>query len=222
MKKYLALLLVLIPSMLWAMSSPDVSVNILHQGKMLKEISGEVWMPFNEEYQIRLQNYTTVRAVAKVVIDGIEVSKFGELVIPANGKIDLERFIDHSLTDGKRFKFVPVSHPEVQDKGSSDNGKIVVEIRKEKQAKPVEIVPESYFGTDRFRYGDGIVYYSPMTGSLTTMSNTSINCSGTLTSAPSSSLGATIGGSESQQKFTQVQMDLEDQVVTLELRLRGY
>ncbi len=215
---FVGLILLFLCGIASATSIKDISVNILHKGEILKEISGEVWLPFDQEYSIRLQNYANVRAVAKIFIDGIKVSNMGEIVIPSSGKIDLERFLDHSLTEGKRFKFVPITHSEVQDKGSLENGKIRIEIQKEKKAKVIEILP-----LPKIEYDCPCPDRNPCSRwfpNTFTMSDSSVNFSNIITT--SSSMGATIGGSSSNQRFTQISLDLEDAITILEFRLRGY
>jgi hypothetical protein len=102
-------------------------VSILSDGRPVKEIGGRVCLPFNTEYSIRLKNKHDRRAVAYVHIDGINATALGGLIIPSRGSVNLERFLDHSLSEGRRFKFVSLDHPEVDDPYGGQNG--IVEVK---------------------------------------------------------------------------------------------
>jgi len=71
------------------------------------------------------------------------VSQLGDFIITAGGTVDLERFVDRSLTEGKRFKFVTLDHEDVDDPTSSDNGIIEVQFRLAKEHNGIKILPHS-------------------------------------------------------------------------------
>jgi hypothetical protein len=101
--------------------------------KILRELSGRVFLPFYSEYSLFLKNINSVRAVCSVSIDGTDVLGGEELIVGAGESIDLERFLaDGNLTLGRKFKFVPLSDSKVQDPSSSENGLIEVRFWKEK------------------------------------------------------------------------------------------
>lgn len=108
-------------------------LSVLHDGHPVREFGSrgdkKVALPFDGEYKVRLKNKNNRGCTARVFIDGKQVSKLGDLIINANGTIDLERFVESSLEHGKKFKFVPLDHPDVDDPTSSDNGIIKVEFR---------------------------------------------------------------------------------------------
>lgn len=108
-------------------------LTILRNGFPQKEIGCQVSLPFDTEYKIRLKNKNKRQALAKVFVDGSLVSGLGDFILAPNSMLDLERFLDKSLTEGNKFKFVSVDHPEVNDPTSSQNGIIKVEFRLEKQ-----------------------------------------------------------------------------------------
>lgn len=88
------------------MYSEKLVVAIKHNDRVLRENGDTVQLPFGSEYSILIKNKNTVRAIAKVEIDGVDVTGSG-VVVPPNGSIDLERFIkDGNLTSGNRFKFI--------------------------------------------------------------------------------------------------------------------
>ena len=97
-------------------------VSIFREGNVLREIDGKVYIPFDSEYKVRLRNRNNFECACDLYIDSKKVSNLGEMIIPGNESVDLERFIDHSLTDGKKFLFVPVSDSRVEDKGEPENG----------------------------------------------------------------------------------------------------
>lgn len=103
-------------------------------GNVLRERDGAVQIPFGVEYSILLKNLSTVRALASVTIDGQEATGSTELIIPANGSIDLERFIRNgNLQSGNRFKFIKRTDTIEQHRGiRADDGLIRVEYRFEK------------------------------------------------------------------------------------------
>lgn len=106
-------------------------VTIRQTGKTLKEESDRVNILFDSEYEIRLRNKNAYEAVAFVYVDGANVTE-GGLVVPAHGRVDLERHIKGDLNTGARFRFVRVTDGRV-DQGEPDNGKIEVRFH---QAKP--------------------------------------------------------------------------------------
>ena len=108
-------------------------LSLLKDGRPLKEIDGVVRIPFDSEYKIRLRNKNWVNCKARVYIDGSPVSQLGNFVINSQGVVDLERFLDSSLDEGAKFKFVHKDHGEVSDPDNDENGVIRVEFFKAKQ-----------------------------------------------------------------------------------------
>ena len=82
-----------------------MAVAIKTNNHVLREFKDITYLPFGAEYSIFLKNLHTRRAVAKIEIDGKNVTGNG-LVINANSSIDLERFISDNLDKGNRFKFI--------------------------------------------------------------------------------------------------------------------
>ena len=76
-------------------------------GKILRETNGTVSLPFGSEYGILLKNLNSRRAMAKVTVDGQDATDGTKLILPANGSIDLERFIKNgNLKSGNKFRFI--------------------------------------------------------------------------------------------------------------------
>lgn len=75
-------------------------------GKILREFTDTVYIPFSTEYEICLKNLNSVRAIVNIFIDGDNVIP-GGLVLQAGQEINLERSVKNgNLNEGNRFKFV--------------------------------------------------------------------------------------------------------------------
>ena len=127
--------------------------------------NGVVPIPFGSEYTIRLRNkHKNRRAVAKITIDGEEVSGQG-IIIPANSHIDLERWVDKPV----KFKFVSIDSPDAVDFGKNgDNddkqkGVVLVSFFLEKEAKPQT---QEVHHHHHYPYTRPIFYRSPIYGPL--------------------------------------------------------
>lgn len=118
---------------------------VLVKGQPVKELSnGEVHIPFDSEYALRLRNKNDRRAVVKIYIDGENVSG-GGYVIPANDFIDIKRHHDKD----RAFKFVSLDSPDAVDHGKNgpnpDKQKGLIEARfyleKERKYTPPPVYP---------------------------------------------------------------------------------
>mgnify|MGYP003394459782 CR=1 FL=1 len=114
---------------------------IKHNGRVLREQDGTVHIPFGSEYTLHFKNMNTVRALVRVEVDGQDATEGTSLIVPANGTLDLERFIKNgNLTTGHRFKFIErTSKIEDGPRGiKAEDGLIRVEFEFEKQPVKVE------------------------------------------------------------------------------------
>jgi len=213
MKKYILLIFVaflLSFADCYAVSSDGFVMNVILDDKPVNEIVGnEVAIPFNSEYKLRLKNNNTRGSTVRITIDGVAISMLGDLILRANEEIDLERFIDQSLEEGKRFKFVPLDNPEVDDPSRKENGEIVAEFRMEKE-ETIYIGPAPFSGWEY--YENNIMLLNSTTLDVSTVS--------TLCSADVQP-GATIGGSQSTQRFYKAVIDVEDRIYKLTLKIVG-
>lgn len=226
-------------------------LSVIQDGHPVKEAGNrwekEIAIPFDSEYKIRLKNKNDRSCTARVFIDGKKVSQLGDVIVTAGGTIDLERYINRSLKKGKRFKFVPVNHPDVDDPTSSSNGIIEVEFKKAKQENGIKLdsdwnwngfnwVPpykEDNDGPVRTGNHDGTTAGAFMgdVASTTAMYSASNNMSkgksfgkglGRLMSSKSLvSAGATVEGSKSNQQFSYSSLEVESYVTTLRLKMVG-
>jgi len=218
-------------------------LSVIHDGHPVKEFgergSKRIALPFDSEYKIRLKNKNSKGCTAKVFIDDKQVSKLGDLIINANGTIDLERFIDSSLDSGNRFKFVPLDHSDVDDPTSSENGIIKVEFRLAKEEDYIKInYPVRYNVLDHWgckhsdpkqwswTTGDHVVYNddvssdgSKQDGSVQMSFCSDVN----FVSVDNSNLedGATVEGGNSNQSFVYSNLNVENFTTILQLKIVG-
>lgn len=141
------------------MYSSKFAVAIKNAGKILRETSNSdafsVALPFGAEYQIHLKNMNSVRALVKVEIDGVDATGGTRLIVPANGVIDLERFIKENDTNiGNRFKFIERSAKiENGPRGIRvEDGLVRVEFEFEREPTPIndhqirhQLLTDTYF-----------------------------------------------------------------------------
>jgi len=218
MKAIMIIMVLLLSAVVWGASIPvceetgSFSVTVISGDKPIKEVGGVAVIQFNSEYKLLLKNNNNRRAVARVTIDGTNISSFGDIVVRANGELYLERFITQSMEDGKRFKFVPLDHPEVDDPKKAENGLIRVEFKLEKNSG-VYIIDSNQFS----------IPYNPDVPLIFKNNSFDVNSSfvGNITTSSSAELGATVGGSNSDQKFHKIELDLDDKIWTVEIRLNG-
>jgi hypothetical protein len=187
----------LLVSPTYAAHKDDFVINIKVGDEYVKEIDGIAHVKFNSEYTVFLKNNHDRRCSARVYIDGARVSQKGDFVIDAGGFLDLERFVI-DLNEGKRFKFVPVDHPDVDDPTRSENGIVRVEFRLEQE------VPQMYFYDD---YDNEFYFPNEYSEYNILVSNTDA--------------GATIGGSTSEQVFHSVNYKFEDEFTEIKLQMKG-
>lgn len=228
-------------------------VSVIVDGHPVKETgpihSREVVIPFDSEYKIRLKNKHNKSCTAKVFIDGRLVSVWGDVIVGANSSMDLERFIDKSLAEGKRFKFVSLDHPDVDDPTSGDNGIIKVEFRLAKErAINININPSPPFvprpwipwnswtpvlppnSPTWYYYTDNVtsardtspeVTYTANAGPESECMSSSIYCSSGASKNFVSEAGATVEGGHSNQSFHLSNLEVEDYSTIIQLKMVG-
>jgi len=212
-------------------------LSVIHDGHPVKETgyrgSKEVAVPFDSEYKIRLKNKNDISCTARVLIDGKKVSQLGDVIVTAGDTIDLERYIDRSLEQGKRFKFVPLDNSDVDDPTSSSNGVIEVEFRKAKHQNGIKIDYDwrDFAWTPPYKEdnnGPTWTFSGDCGGTTAGDMGDSVQCYsagcelGKLKSSRSFvSAGATVEGSKSNQQFTYSSLEVEDYAVVLKLKIVG-
>jgi len=218
----------------------DFTCNIIVDENPVKEIDGVAVVKFGAEYSILVKNNNNRRAAAHITIDGSPISTFGALVINANSEVTLERYLTDSLDKGRKFKFVPLDDPQVDDPGRSENGLIRVEFQLEEKQEYVEwnYNPNLLYSTgadDHSTITDGSVSQLDRVESKinellidTNTVSTSINTFNIYTTTSgmdcvptSAESGATIAGGRSDQKFHKINIDLDPEKWAVEIRLKG-
>ena len=107
-------------------------------GSILREATGRVAVPFGSEYAVYLKNLASVRAMARVEIDGTDATEGTWLVLAPNSSMDLERFIRNgNLQSGNRFKFIKRTSKIEEARGiKGEDGLVRIEYKFEKLPDP--------------------------------------------------------------------------------------
>lgn len=147
------------------MYSDKLVIAVKHNGRVLRENGDTVHIPFGSEYSLFIKNKNSVRALVRVEIDGQDATESTSLIVPANGSIELERFIKGgNLEQGNRFKFIERTK-KIEDgpRGvQAEDGLIRVEFEFEQEAAPIKRYYDEWH--PRRRLGDvwgGPYYGSP-------------------------------------------------------------
>jgi hypothetical protein len=116
-------------------------VAVKHNGRVLREQGDTVLIPFGSEYSLFFKNLNSVRALVRVSVDGQDATKGTSLIVPANGSVELERFLEAGQMDkGHKFKFIErTSKIENGPRGiKAEDGLIRVEFEFEQQPAKIE------------------------------------------------------------------------------------
>jgi len=211
-------------------------------GKTVNDSNGKVLLPFGVEYSLMLKNRNDRKAVVRVYIDGDEVTKTGKLILEANSSLNLERYID-DMDKGAKFKFVPLGHKDVDDKGNSEKGWVEVRFQLVKPPQMPVIIHEDHIYHEHHHhnywdyphwkypyYTNNPIWYSANSGDCVgTLNNggmnlTTVNCNSNVTFSSnfSQESGATIKGNNSNQKFSYSYVgELESQETVIRFQLVG-
>lgn len=110
--------------------------------KILREIDGNVILPFGCEYSILLKNLESRKARVKVSIDGKDVLGQSSLILNPHQEINLDGFLEHNIIKN-RFKFIEKTQQISEFRGDRiDDGIIRVEIQFEKEKPKIEEIIE--------------------------------------------------------------------------------
>lgn len=208
------------------MYSEKFVVAVKHNGRVLREQGDTVFLPFGCEYSLHFKNLNTVRALVRVSIDGQDATKDTSLIVPANGSIDLERFLDVSeMGKGHRFKFIERTK-KVEDgpRGiGAEDGLIRVEFEFERLPAPV-VIPTypTYPSHPTWTVWTSTTYSATDASTLRSTSlHPGVTCSDVgITTC--SDVGITVPGSVSDQRFVVgAWFPTDGQKHVLVLRLQG-
>ena len=116
-------------------------------GKVLRESSDAVTIPFGSEYSILLKNLNSVRALVKVSVDGKDATEGTWLIVKANGHIELERYIRNgNLNRGNRFKFIERTGDIEEHRGIGiEDGLIRIEYKLEQTVVERPVIRKKYY-----------------------------------------------------------------------------
>ena len=223
-------------------------IETIDHGYGASEKIGMVTIPFETEFAVRFRNKNSRRALVKLFIDGENVSA-GGYVINANGYIDIERhaeiakrfkFVDLDSPDA-------VEHGKNDPNDNNLKGTIEARFYLEKEQPVVKVIHEHhhhdhYDGWPRPNpwrprdwprpyFGSCHLYDGQTKG--TTLN--SVNLAGAASmDAPvakgsmlrglnmvESRRGATVEGSESDQRFVTASFDAEEAFVSVKIHVRG-
>ena len=115
-------------------------------GKILREQSNLVTLPFGSEYTILLKNINSRRSMVKVSVDGQDATEGTRLILAPNSTLELERFIRNgNLNTGNRFKFIERTAGIEAHRGIKvDDGLIRAEFWAEKEVAEETIIRRKY------------------------------------------------------------------------------
>lgn len=176
-------------------------------GKILRESSDRVELPFGSEYSLLLKNLDTVRMQAKISIDGEDAT--GWLVLQPNSSMEVERFVK-TLDRGSRFKFIERTEKIENHRGIKvDDGLIRVEFKREKVYETPKVVEHhTYHHYDYWYWPRPYVYpynyqsgWTQWQGNVQSVNKTTF----TSTSGASGSLGAIVNTSSLMRSAGPVQ-----------------
>ena len=198
-------------------------VVIKHKGKILREVDGEVSLPFNSQYSILLKNKDSRSALADIEVDGENVLSGKGLIIEGNTFQEIKGFMrDMSITN--RFKFIHKTKEISRYRGDRiDDGIISVSYRFEKEKlQPIKIMrdwcePFPYPKPCPDRYPDVKYNSGPVMSSCYTGISTS-----DIVAQNYSDEGITVKGSKITQEYQYGEVDeLEYKTYTITLKLKG-
>lgn len=116
-------------------------VVIKHNGKILRERTDFVSLPFGSEYSILLKNLEARKAVVQLSIDGEDVIDGNSIIVNPNSKLELKGFMKGNRVTNK-FRFIQKTKEIADHRGDRiDDGIVRVEFKFEKK-KVTKIVEE--------------------------------------------------------------------------------
>lgn len=226
------------------MYSDRLAIAVQSNGKVLREFGDTVYLPFGTEYSLLIKNLNTVRCVVNISIDGEDIASGGSFVVPANGSINIERFLsNNNLLRGNRFKFIERTDSISEYRGNKiDDGLIRIEYEFEKiNYRPMwqdfdqELKRSLRSNTTNIQYSNNTLPLSAAPMSATSLSAdaaASMSAAQTQSTATASYLsntshslndtGITTKGSISEQRFVDVgHISTDGNIKCMVIRLKG-
>ena len=131
-------------------------------GKILREATDIVYLPFGTEYSILLKNLNTKRAKANVYIDGADVLSGSALILDANSECELEGFVNTYGSVTHRFKFIEKTEQISNYRGDKPEDGLIRVVYSFENCKTF-FDPKIYINPQDFRY-DNQVYCKDTSG----------------------------------------------------------
>ncbi len=122
-------------------------------GRILREQSERVYLPFGSEYSVYLKNLEHRRVCAKIFIDGANVSD-GGFIINGSSSMDIERFVRNgNLQSGNCFKFIERTEAIEKHRGvEAEDGLVRIEYQFEKEPPKIEYQKTVHIHDHVYRY----------------------------------------------------------------------
>ena len=202
---------------------------IKHNGRILREIDGEVCLPFGSQYSILLKNKDSRRTLVDVEVDGENVLNDQKLIVDGNTSNEIKGFM-RNMSVTNRFKFIHKTKEISDHRGDRiDDGLISVRYNFEiEKPQPVRIINKLK------PYPEQWPYPNPWQDNYPNIKYTSYNCDVGDTSVMScckgvnegvydlSEEGITVKGSKITQEYQYGDIDgLEHKSYVIVLRLKG-
>ncbi len=151
------------------MYSSNFAIAIKANGRVLREQADLVTLPFGTEFSVFVRNLNSTRAQFTVTVDGKDATEGCRLILPANGSVELERFIRNgNLGSGNRFRFVERTDAIEQHRGIGvEDGLVRVECWKERVIPPPVHVPVVHDHYDVWHPNRPPYYPSPHYSNIT-------------------------------------------------------
>lgn len=210
--------------------SHGLAMAVKVDGKVLREVGGDVFLPFGSEYSVTLKNLSGRRAVVHVDIDGQRMTDSG-LVINSGGSVDIERAIGGNLFEGRKFKFIEKTEEIEKHRGNRvDDGLVRVTYQFERPTPTVIWTqPPSWhtheWGGNNFILTGNTIGDRGLSGSIATGTAADMGSVTYTSSVQASAMntdGITVEGAKSDQRFNLVTVgSLEDETHSVVVRLRG-
>lgn len=197
---------------------------VKHNNKILREIDGAVFMPFQSEFSLLFKNLGDTKCCIRIKIDGEFATGHKSIVLDKNTEIDIKRFLDNdSLNTGNAFKFIKKTDKISAHRGDRiEDGIITIEFEWEDVKDPPTIRPEYIKNLwpepQIFPYKNR-PWYSPNTVYMNYSND--ITPRDVIRSSTSISDGITVKGSIVEQSFKESQFTGNGKINRMSIKLFG-
>jgi hypothetical protein len=198
---------------------------IKNGGKILRERSGIVYLPFGSEYSILLKNKDARRANVTIEVDGQDVLNGHSLIVDGNESQEIKGFM-RNMSRTNKFRFIKKTKEIQEHRGDRiDDGLVRVTYQFEEPIRfPIikEISKRDFW--DDSDGGTNWYYNHPSTtgGTFNSVNYCSSNSCESKSFAPRVDEGITVKGEDITQNYQHGSIGfLEPEISTIILQLRG-